>query len=67
MFNASTLPASIEPYTVPQPCREQRDADGRLISVTFELGSITQQVIHAARGAVLVVRAPVPPLEKTPC
>ena len=37
MSNASTTPvASIEPYTVPQPCREQRDADGRLISVTFE-------------------------------
>ena len=34
---ASTSPvASIKPYSVPQPCREQRDADGRRISVTFE-------------------------------
>ena len=31
------------------------------------LGSVAQQVIHAARGAVLVVRAPIPPKEKTPC
>lgn len=31
------------------------------------LGSVAQQVIHAARGAVLVVRAPIPPQERAPC
>ena len=34
---------------------------------TLLLGSVAQQVIHAARGAVLVVRAPIPPQEKTSC
>ena len=33
---ATTPVATLEPHTVPQPCREQRDADGRRISVTFE-------------------------------
>ena len=37
MSITSSIPvATIDPYTVPQPCREQRDADGRRISVTFE-------------------------------
>ena len=39
MSITSSIPvATIDPYTVPQPCREQRDADGRRISVTFESG-----------------------------
>ena len=42
---ASTSPvASIKPYSVPQPCREQRDADGRRISVTFESGRVQPAV-----------------------
>ena len=39
-ITSPTPVASIEPYTVPQPCREQRDADGRRISVTFESGQV---------------------------
>ena len=42
-------------------------ARGLTATETLLLGSIAQQVIHAARGAVLVVRAPIPPQEKTPC
>lgn len=39
MSITSSIPiATIEPYSVPQPFREQRDADGRRISVTFESG-----------------------------
>lgn len=37
MSNASASPvASRETGIAPQPCREQRDADGRLVSVTFQ-------------------------------
>lgn len=41
MFNASIAPAAPgERDIAPQPCREQRDADGRLISVTFHSQAI---------------------------
>ena len=42
-------------------------ARGLTATETLLLGSVAQQVIHAARGAVLVVRAPIPPQEKTSC
>ncbi len=44
MSNTSPTPVAT---TVPQPCREQRDADGRRISVTFESGSGQPAVLPA--------------------
>jgi len=41
MLNASIVPAAPgERDIAPQPCREQRDADGRLIAVTFHSQAI---------------------------
>lgn len=41
MFNAAVnLAEPAERYSTPQPCRKQRDADGRLISVTFQSQAI---------------------------
>lgn len=42
-------------------------ARGLTATETLLLGSVAQQVIHAARGAVLVVRTPIPPQENPPC